>query len=276
MIRIKSEEDTGIGTARYAGIDEVVAFIQQHLYEPLPLSRLAGYASYSPFHFTRIFKERMGLSPLYYVSSLRLQMAKDLLLRTGLSIRDVGLEIGQQSLGTFTTRFTERVGMTPAEFRNSRLQADSHLRSLRMLDNWRTFQPPGIGYADVEGTIRAEVPFEGIVLVGLFAKPIPEGVPQYGTLLSSPGKFRLPGVRPGTYYLMSTSIPWGMQALDVLLPHNTLRARSLTPIVVRTEPLVPHQHLTLRAPRLDDPPILVSIPLLMDRFLRQVRESRNR
>jgi transcriptional regulator GlxA family with amidase domain len=58
-------------TGRYSEIDEVIAYIHQCMYEPLLLSRLAGYAGYSPYHFTRIFKERTGLSPLYYVSSLR-------------------------------------------------------------------------------------------------------------------------------------------------------------------------------------------------------------
>lgn len=97
-------------TDDYSGIDEVIAYIHKHIDEPLQLSRLADIALYSPFHFTRIFKEKIGLSPMYYVSALRLQKAKDLLLQTNLTIRDIGLEIGQQSLGTFTTRFTERVG----------------------------------------------------------------------------------------------------------------------------------------------------------------------
>src|SRR4051794_22910422 len=43
------------------------------------------------------------------------------------------LEIGQKSLGTFTTRFTERVGMSPSEFRNSVQKAENHFRSLQKL-----------------------------------------------------------------------------------------------------------------------------------------------
>jgi len=93
----------------------VIAHIHQHIDEPLPLSRLAGHVACSPYHFTRLFKKQIGLSPLYYVSSLRLQKAKDLLLHTSMRVRDIGLEIGQQSLGTFTTRLTERVGVTPSD-----------------------------------------------------------------------------------------------------------------------------------------------------------------
>jgi len=254
-------------TAAYTEIDEVIAYIHKHIDEPLPLSRLAKYAAYSPYHFSRLFKERVGLPPLYYVSALRLQKAKHLLLHTHLNVRDIGLEIGQQSLGTFTTRFTERVGMTPAEFRNSKHRADELLHSLRELDEWSapplSLPEPG----RVEGTVRAEQPFEGVILIGLFAKPIPEGFPLYGTLLPSLGPFSFANVKPGTYYLMATSVAWGMQAIDFLLPHTTLRFRSLEPIVVTPHTPVPHQQLTLHPPRPDDPPILISLSALMGRFL---------
>lgn len=257
-------------TDRYSEIDEVIAYIHENIFEPLPLSRLAGYAGYSNFHFTRIFKERTGLSPLYYASSHRLQKAKDLLLRTNLSIRDISLEIGQQSLGTFTSRFTEKVGVTPAEFRNSALQADQQLLSLKKLKGWQSLHLPDKQHDRVVGSVDAEADFEGIVLIGLFAKPIPEGLPLYGTLLSSLGEFCLTDVKPGTYYLMATSVSWGMQAKDMLLPHATLRTRSKEPIVVTPHFSVPYQKVTLHSPRADDPPILISLPLLMDNFLKKI------
>jgi transcriptional regulator GlxA family with amidase domain len=93
-------------------IDGVVSYIQYHLDQPLSLSQIANYAGYSPYHFTRIFKEKIGVSPFYYISSLRMQQAKKMLLHTNFPVRDIGLNIGQQSLGTFTTQFTKRVGMT--------------------------------------------------------------------------------------------------------------------------------------------------------------------
>ncbi|WP_235828004.1 helix-turn-helix domain-containing protein [Brevibacillus migulae] len=256
-------------TEKYPEIDEVISYIQQHLYEPLPLSRLASYVSYSPYHFTRIFKERTGLTPLYYVSAMRLQKAKDLLLHTNLTVRDIGMEIGQQSLGTFTTRFTERVGVTPAHFRNSVLQAEEQFQHLQELSRWRKSSDIAQQMGIVEGTIRAEVPFDGVVLIGLFAKPIPEGIPLYGTLLSSLGHFCFTGVKPGTYYLMATSVAWGSQAKDFLLPYSTLRTRSRDPIIVTPYARVPHQDVMLHVPRVDDPPILISLHLLMNNFLKK-------
>jgi AraC family transcriptional regulator len=273
---IWQKEGVGMVTNPYTEIDEVIAYIHQHIYEPLLLSQLARHIGYSPYHFTRIFKARIGLSPLYYVSSLRLQKAKDLLLRTNLNVRDIGLEIGQQSLGTFTTRFTERVGLTPSDFRNSTLQADNHLRSLQQLNDWRTSYPTLNQHARIEGTVQAAIPFEGVILIGLFAKPIPEGLPLYGTLLSSLGDFCLTDVKPGTYYLMATSVSWGMQAMDFLLPQATLRTRSKEPIIVGPYSYVLHQQVTLYPPRPDDPPILISLPLLMNNFLNRVIQHSNR
>jgi AraC family transcriptional regulator len=261
---------------RYSEINEAIQYIHQHIYEPLPLSRLASHVAYSPYHFTRIFKERIGISPLYYVASHRLQKAKDLLLRTNMNVRDVGLEIGQQSLGTFTTRFTERVGVTPSDFRNSALQADRNFSALQKLKDLRTLHPTANQQARIEGTIQATIPFEGIVLIGLFAKPIPEGLPLYGTLISSLGDFCLTGVIPGTYYLMATSVSWGMQAMDFLLPKTTLRTRSKEPIIVKPYSYVPHQQVTLHVPRPEDPPILISLPLLMSNYLKSVIETSNR
>ncbi|OPH62204.1 transcriptional regulator [Paenibacillus ferrarius] len=254
-------------TDKYAGMDELIAYIHQHLYDPLPLAQLAAYAGYSPYHFIRIFKEKTGLSPLYYVSSLRLQKAKDLLLRTNLSIRDIGLEIGQQSLGTFTTRFTSRVGATPSDFRNSTLQADNYLRALQKLHHWHSDQPVQHQHTCIHGTIQTEIPFQGFILLGLFAKPIPEGMPLYGTLVASHQDYCIQDVKPGIYYLMATSVSWDMQALDVLLPYTTLRTRSKEPLIIHSHTTTLHQQVTLHVSRPDDPPILISLPLLMNNFL---------
>ncbi|MBM7583603.1 AraC-like DNA-binding protein [Bacillus pakistanensis] len=263
-------------TDRYSEIDEAIEYIHQHIYEPLSLSRLAGHVAYSPYHFTRMFKERIGLSPLYYVSSLRLQKAKELLIWTDLSVRDVGLEIGQQSLGTFTSRFSERVGMTPSQFRNSTIQAEDHFQSLQRLGDWRTLNPAAFQHAKIEGTIKSELPFEGVILIGLFSKPIPEGPPLYGTLLPSLGDFCFTNVKRGTYYLMATSVSWGMKTTDILLPHNTLRTRSKEPIIVEPSYSVIRKEVILYPPRLDDPPILISLPLLMKNFLDQIHQYSNR
>lgn len=262
-----------MGFNHYDEIDEVIMYIQHHLEEPLSLEQLARYVSYSPFHFARIFKERTGLSPMYYVSSLRLQKAKQLLLQTNLSVRDIGMEIGQQSLGTFTTRFTDRVGISPGLFRDSKIKAYEHFIALKNLNNWSTI-PSSNQHTTVRGTVNADVSFNGVILLGLFPKPIPEGFPIYGTLLPQLGEFVFFDVKPGVYYLMGTSVEWEMKTTEFLLPHSTLRTRSKKPIIVGSSP-IPQQHVTLHSPRIDDPPILISLPLLMSRFLNRISRNSN-
>ncbi|SDS93166.1 AraC-type DNA-binding protein [Paenibacillaceae bacterium GAS479] len=260
-------------------MDQVIGYIHRHLFDPMPLEQLAKHISYSPSHFIRLFKERTGLSPLYYVSSLRLSRAKDLLLKTDYSIRDISLEIGQQSLGTFTTRFTKCVGVTPSEFRQSRQETNRHLLELRSLQTWDEPEGPAskpgggshLALAQVCGEVEPVVPFDGFVLIGLFAKPIPEGLPIHGTLLPKPGTFRFSSVQPGTYYFMGTTLSWSMGAMDMLLPQATLRTRWRTPIVVRPGEPVPYLHTLLHEPSPDDPPILVSLPLLMNQFLLRMK-----
>ena len=254
-------------------IDEVIAYIHKHLDDPMTLADLAQHISYSPYHFSRMFKRKIGLSPLYYVSSLRLQKSKELLLYTDLTIRDIGMEIGQQSLGTFTSRFSERVGMTPAHFRKSIQQAPDYLASLHKLSDWTVPSLTATSqFAAVTGTVHTSTPFSGVTLIGLFPKPIPEGMPLFGTLISDTGDFYITGVLPGKYYLMVTSVGWGMGAVDFLLPHETLRGRAKEPIFVTPFSSVRHQEIMLHPPKLDDPPILISLPLLMKNFLSRVKQ----
>ena len=243
--------------------------MQENIHNPISLAEIANHVAYSPYHFSRMFKKQIGISPLYYVSSLRLQKAKEMLLKTNLTVRDIGLEIGQQSLGTFTTRFTERVGQSPAQFRNSIVEADNQLESLQIFSEWNPVNTEN-HFNVVKGTVLAEVPFSGVIFIGLFQKSIPEGRPLYGTVLSSLGDYLFTDVKPGKYYLMTTAISWETEATDILLPNTTLRARSIDPIIVQNGIPIPKQNITLRGPRLDDPPILISLPLLMKNFLNMI------
>lgn len=252
-------------------IIEAVSFIQRNLHESLSLNVIAKHVGYSPYHFVRKFKNEIGISPLYYVSALRLDKAKRLLVHTNLGVRDIGLEIGQQSLGTFTTRFTERVGVSPGRFRESLANAEGHLQALQRLQKWPSTRAAAPPTNSVSGTVTAGSPFSGVVLVGLFSKPIPEGLPRYGTLLFGSDDFCFLNVAPGTYYLLATAVSWGMEGKDFLLPQQTLRGRLKTAIVMRPFAAVEGIRLQLHPPKPDDPPILISLPLLMNNFLLKQR-----
>ncbi len=250
-------------------VEASIHYIQDHIFDPLSLEEIAHEVGYSPYHFTRIFKAHMGIPLFYYVSSLRLQKAKDLLLHTELTIRDIALEVGYQSLGTFTTRFTQKVGISPAAFRQTAEEAVKALETIKRLGEKRPGNGSSSNQCSIFGTIEAQIPNEGIVLIGLFPKPIPEGIPLYGTLVRLPDRFCISGVRPGVYYLMATSVSWGMQAESILLNQKTLRTRNRQPLEICPDKEIAPLKVKLHLPQLDDPPILVSLPFLMNRFLRQ-------
>src|SRR5918996_526120 len=86
--------------------------------EPLNVEALARGAHMSAGHLSRQFRLAYGESPYSYVMTRRIERAMALLRRGDLSVTDVCFEVGCSSLGTFSTRFTELVGMPPSAYRS--------------------------------------------------------------------------------------------------------------------------------------------------------------
>jgi len=86
--------------------------------QPLDVDALARGAHLSAGHLSRAFKAAYGESPYSYLMTRRIERAKTLLRRGDLSVTDVCFAVGYGSLGTFSTRFTELVGMPPSTFRD--------------------------------------------------------------------------------------------------------------------------------------------------------------
>jgi AraC-like DNA-binding protein len=84
---------------------------------PLDVQALARGAHMSAGHFTREFRLAFGESPYSYLMTRRIEHAMALLRRGDLSVTEVCFEVGCSSLGTFSTRFTELVGMPPSAYR---------------------------------------------------------------------------------------------------------------------------------------------------------------
>ena len=91
--------------------------------EPLDVDALARDAHMSSGHFSRQFRLAYGESPYGYLMTRRIERAMALLRRGDLSVTEVCFEVGCSSLGTFSSRFTELVGMPPSTYR--REQADA-------------------------------------------------------------------------------------------------------------------------------------------------------
>jgi AraC-like DNA-binding protein len=86
--------------------------------QPLDVEALARGAHMSAGHLSRQFKLAYGESPYSYLMTRRIERAMALLRRGDLSVTDVCFEVGCSSLGTFSTRFTELVGVPPSVYRS--------------------------------------------------------------------------------------------------------------------------------------------------------------
>lgn len=93
--------------------------IDREYARPLDVEELARSAHMSAGHFSRRFRKAFGESPYSYLMTRRIERAMALLRRGDLTVTEVCFEVGCSSLGTFTTRFTELVGMSPGAYRRS-------------------------------------------------------------------------------------------------------------------------------------------------------------
>jgi AraC-like DNA-binding protein len=91
--------------------------IDREYAQPLDVEALARGAHMSAGHLSREFKLAYGESPYGYLMTRRIERAMALLRRGDLSVTDVCFAVGCSSLGTFSTRFTELVGVSPSVYR---------------------------------------------------------------------------------------------------------------------------------------------------------------
>jgi len=97
--------------------------IDREYAQPLDVEALARDAHMSPGHFSRQFRLAYGESPYSYLMTRRIERAMALLRRGDLNVTEACFEVGCSSLGTFSTRFTELVGMPPSDYRRHAARA---------------------------------------------------------------------------------------------------------------------------------------------------------
>ena len=97
--------------------------IDREYAQPLDVEALARDASMSAGHLSRQFRLAYGESPYSYLMTRRIERAMALLRRGDLSVTEVCFEVGCASLGTFSTRFTELVGVPPSVYRRQSARA---------------------------------------------------------------------------------------------------------------------------------------------------------
>ncbi|WP_239140605.1 helix-turn-helix transcriptional regulator [Actinoplanes campanulatus] len=91
--------------------------IDRYYTEPLDVEQLARSVHMSAGHLSRRFRSAFGESPYSYLMTRRIERAMTLLRRGDLSVTEVCFAVGCSSLGTFSTRFSELVGVSPSVYR---------------------------------------------------------------------------------------------------------------------------------------------------------------
>jgi AraC-like DNA-binding protein len=240
-------------------VERVIAHMKAHLDEPLDLDQLAGIAAISKFHLVRVFDELTGTTPRHFLSCLRVQRAKELLLKPEASITEVCLAVGYSSLGTFSKTFGMLVGVSPQEFRAmpKRITLTQFAKAVwRFLATDQGFSGPAL-----EGLIAGPARPRGFIFAGTFTGGVPQGIPFSGTVLVKPGAFRIARPALPEFHLMAVLVPFSanLGAMITNLPVGLVASQR----VQNPGPEIPlNSRLELRPLRPTDPPIVVALPAL--------------
>lgn len=100
---------------RRAGL--AIDFMHENIFKEVHLDELSSHCGLSKFHLLRVFKEVYGYTPREYMASLRLEKAKELILKTNLPLSDIALMLGFSELSAFTRFFTRHTYINPSQLR---------------------------------------------------------------------------------------------------------------------------------------------------------------
>ncbi|WP_194916717.1 helix-turn-helix domain-containing protein [Catenulispora rubra] len=228
-------------------IRQAVDLMRARYFDPLTLDDMADAAIMSKFHFIRMFRVVVGVTPCRYLSALRIQHAKRLLRSTTMNVSEISAEVGYSSTGSFTRRFTASVGCSPIQYRNHALVEQ------------RRVVPAHPGGGAVTGTLHAPDQAAPALYVGVFESPILECPPVAHAVLERPGAFRLDRVPAGAWYLhaIGSVAPGG----DGARRARRLLVDSRGPVEVASGGKV-EVDLTVEPHRWTDPPMLFALPQL--------------
>jgi AraC-like DNA-binding protein len=212
-----------------AVLRSVVNVMRAAATEGLSALDAADHAGYSPYHFNRLFSASMPVSPGQYLSALRIDAAKRLLLADAGPVIDIATEVGFDSLSSFSRRFRVMVGTSPGAFRRlADTVAETTIRPFRLGDP-----------RQAAVTVRPRLPARSrpgppaALWIGWFPRPAPIGLPAGGVLTTSNDQVMLP-LSPGNPWLLSFAVPDHAEVADQLVPMCPLVARHRWPIVAAT------------------------------------------
>lgn len=98
-------------------IKRAIDYIHEQFAEELTLDQMAVVSGLSKFHFIRLFREHVGMTPSHYLNQVRIEKAEQLLKQSAFDVTMIAYEVGFGSLNTFERLFKKKHGMSASEYR---------------------------------------------------------------------------------------------------------------------------------------------------------------
>ncbi|KPV57223.1 hypothetical protein QJ48_23405 [Paenibacillus sp. A3] len=121
--RVVGKNDSRVLNGRHVdgalapGMTDILEFIHAHYTERLTMERLASLVYQSKFHFIRSFTQTVGVTPYQYILRLRIEQAKEQLVRTRASVTEISYSLGFSSPSQLYRAFAKATGVTPEQYR---------------------------------------------------------------------------------------------------------------------------------------------------------------
>lgn len=115
-----TESVSGQSEGKRQALERAKDYMHEHYDEELSLDQLADLAGFSPKYFAEVFKNTYGHTPMDYLSGIRMNKAKLLLLRSEPLLREVAHQVGYKDEFYFSRKFKKSFGLSPSEYRKKR------------------------------------------------------------------------------------------------------------------------------------------------------------
>lgn len=250
-----------------ADLETITAFIRDN--PQLSATDIAAQFNYSPYHFSRLFKQHMGVSLRDYLSAIKIERGTTALAQHH-SVTNSQIEAGYESSGTFTNTFKRFYGISPKQHTKHVTEWVQRLNQLYK-NNFNSnilYIPFDFEQHAQEHhlniSIHKRTRPDSLLFLALFPQALPKGTPSLGACLPTHSTYTVSAVPNGTYYIMAVELLRTKNPLKLLTLDTCQRDVIREPV---TFPLEAEQNisLTLRQKQPQDPPINVHpLKLLFD------------
>ncbi len=250
----------GDGSSTFAlrrqGVVRSLEAMRMRLADQVSLEYLARTAGMSRFHFVRVFHDVTGLPPFQFLSAMRLAWSRDLVLNTVAPITAICFEVGYNSLGTFTRRFTASVGASPMQLR--RFSGSRNKLTMKI----QSAASPELRGPEADIVVHCQgMSDDARMFVGAFPSPVPIGRPKACVSAAGASSVVLRDVPLGSHYILAAAGPVNSIAAGVAGVEMLVGIAHPAPILIEnrcTQEMV----VQLRPVEVTDPPIVSFLPLL--------------